>query len=280
MIFKKPKIKEVTSHDSFKISDTLPWMKERNRYALKFLDSFHKTMQRKYDYQVFMDLNSDSGYQKIGKDTIESLPMKVLEKNYFSKHIFVVDDLEDSNALNVRIKKRFPKSNSIIFNDNMNSVIDKIVPYIPESNIKHKVSCVGLLTLKYPDLEFDTIRLFYDMGINLIILFSLPWTDPEHYNFCIEEERELLNNFLPVKWSDFKPSAPITSNESFFRVIVKSFHNGMRDLGYKSNGSFHRIFNSDDSNLMFMGSYFSQTGAKKIQNTFTEKITTQVSLFG
>ncbi len=282
MIFEKfnPAIPLV--EDGFSIEAANSQTKKKNQLIRHFIKVYTGTMKRKFNYLVFVDLFSGSGIKKLKENEILSgSPALSLEnKGAFSKYIFCEKDKQLYDALKIRTNKYCKDENVALFNDEPNSLVEKLSYYIPESSRNYNVSTLCLVDMLSMDIEFETIKLLSELGVNFLLLFGLSWTSKSQFESSLDIEREQINSFLGVPWSVYEKRVNVTSNESFFRNIVKIYHQNLRSLGYISQGSFHKIENSEfDIDIFFSGYYSHTTNTRKIHSEVVKSITPQVSLF-
>lgn len=267
--------------DGFSAEPADSWILRKNQIIHQYLQVFSSTMRRKFNYLVYLDLFSGSGLKRIGDSqfTYGSPILAMDDSNSFSKHIFCEQSSTNADALRVRVNKYFRHKNVVVFKGNPNTMIDRLEYYIPDSTGKHKVSTICLIDPFSMDLEFETVKVLADLGVNFLVVLSLPWTRKEYFKTCVNEEREVLNSFLGIPWSEVG-DGNTSSDKLFFRTLVKSYHHQMHGLGYKAEGSFHKI---DESNLsvpfFFVGYYSNTVGIRKVHSEVLKKVVHQVRLF-
>lgn len=267
--------------DGFSAEQADSWILRKNKVIHEYLQVFTGTMRRKFNYLVFLDLFSGSGLKRIGDNqyTYGSPVLAMDDSNSFSKHIFCEQASTNTDALRVRVNKYFRHKNVVVFNGNPNTMIDRLEYYIPDSTNKHKVSTICLIDPFSMDIEFETVKALADLGVNFLLVLSLPWTRKEYFKTCVNEEREILNAFLGIPWSEVGDNS-INSDKLFFRTMVKSYHQQLQGLGYKAEGSFHKIEESNLSVPFFFTGYYSNTiGTRKVNSEVLKKVVHQVRLF-
>ncbi len=204
--------------DGFSIEPANALTKKKSQLIRHYIQVFAGTMGRKFNYLVLVDLYSGSGLKRYSTGEIASgSPFIALEnREAFSKYIFCEKDKQLFNALQIRTNKFYRKENVVVFNDEPYKLVEKLSYYIPESSKRHQVSTLCLVDPISMDIDFETIRLLSDLGVNFLFIFGLPWTSPDQFKICIEDEREQINSFLGKPWSNYENDVKINSNEIFF----------------------------------------------------------------
>jgi len=268
--------------DGFAIGRSSSWTLRKNQLIRHYLQVFTGTMKRKFNYMVYLDMNSGSGISRLenGTITIGSPVIALSNPDRFSKYIFTDKSKDHADALKIRIMKYCRDENSLVFHGDPNQLIERLIYYIPDSSKRYKVSTLCLIDASSLDMDFDTIRILSEIGVNFLVIFGLPWDSPDQYRICIEEQRELLNSFLGKPWSHYKNGLKIGNNELFFRNLVKFYHQNLMELGYMVKGSFHKIeSSSSDIPVFFCGYYSNTTGTRKIHTEVIKRLEAQVKLF-
>jgi len=283
MILEKFNPKLPASDDGFPIERGTLWTFQKNKIIHHFLHDFTATMRRKFNYLVYLDLFAGSGIINLGKKGFtHGAPVIALsEQNGFSKHIFCESNTNFADALRIRVNKYYRDKNSLIFNGNPNELIDKLVYYIPDSSEKYKVSTFCLIDPFSMDLDFETVRMLSELGMNFLVVMALPWSDKNHYKIYLDEEREKLNSYLGMPWSLVENDQSIDDNEVFFRLLIKNYHQNLKGLGYEGEGSFYPIDEHTHTEVpfFFVGYYRHTNTLKNIQPNPTKNKSTQVDLF-
>ena len=269
--------------DGFATDQALEWSPKKNQIIRHYLQVFSGTMERKFNYLVYLDLFAGSGLQRqsdgtiIGSSVVEALSISP----GFSKYIFCDHDQRKVEALRIRTNKYGRDKNAIVFQGTPNNLIEKLVYYIPESTKRDKVSTLCLIDAGDIDIDFDTVRLLAELGVNFLFILSFPWEDDLAFQRFIEEKREMLHAFLGKPWSQYEAGLNFNSNEVFFRNLVKIYHQNLRELGYLAKGSFHKFDAQTFKIPFFFAGYYSSTvETKRIHSQVKEKFVEQVKLFG
>lgn len=266
--------------DGFVIEDADPYFVEKSRILKHYLHIFTSTMQRKFNYLVYLDLSSGSGLKLLNNKIISGSPAIAFANTHsFSKYIFCEENQSQCDALRVRINKYCRHENVAILNGSPNNVIERLTYYLPDSSKGHRVSTLCVIDIKTLDTDFETIRVLSELGVNLLVIQNFIWADENVYLQFTEEQREKLNDFLGEPWSKYEKEGDTNSNEQFFRQLAKIYHNKLRSLGYISKGSFYPV-ESDDNELqhIFVG-YYSHTRITSNEQGEEIKPISQVRLF-
>jgi len=271
--------------DGFPIESDTPWTFQKNEIIHRFLQEFTSTMRRKYNYLVYLDLFAGSGLKNLGGyGYTYGSPVIAMSGEYgFSKHILCESNSNLSDALRIRVNKYFRNKNTVIFKGNPNELIDKLAYYVPDSSQKYRVSTICLIDPFSMDLDFETLRALSELGVNFLLVMALPWSGKDHFKEYMEVEREKLNSFLGMPWSQAQSDQNINSNEAFFRLLVKSYHQNLKLLGYDAEGSFYPIdelSNVEAEVPFFFAGLYRYTGTNKSEPTdLPETKSSQVNLF-
>lgn len=268
--------------DGFAIEATTSWTFRRNQLIRHYLHVFTVTMERKFDYLVYLDLYAGSGLKRLENgEIISGSPVIALsEPRHFSKYIFCEINKDYSDALKVRVNKYCRQENILVFNGDPNHLIERLAYYIPDSTKKNKVATLCLIDPFSMNIDFETVRILSELDVNFLVVLALPWNSKDSFHFCIDEERELLNAFLGKPWSNYESGMPVSNNEMFFRNLVKYYHQNLRELGYMAKGSFHKMEDTNyDIPFFFCGYYSNTTGTSKIHSEVLKRMSPQVKLF-
>ena len=105
--------------DGFPIESGSSWTFQKNQIIHRFLHQFATTMQRKFNYLVYLDLFAGSGIKRIRNRgyTYGAPAIALSEQNGFSKHILCESDPDLSNALRIRVNKYFREMNTVILKE-------------------------------------------------------------------------------------------------------------------------------------------------------------------
>ena len=141
--------------DGFAIEFTTSWTFTRNQLIRHYLHLFTGTMQRKFDYLVYLDLYAGSGLKRLenGEITSGSPVIALSEPRRFSKYIFCEINKNYSDALKVRVKKYCRHENILVFNGDPNHLIERLSYYMPVSTKKNKVATICLIDPFSIDIE-------------------------------------------------------------------------------------------------------------------------------
>ena len=269
--------------DGFAMCQAQEWSLKKNQIIRHYLQVFTGTMQRSFDYLVYLDLFAGGGLKRtydgqiVGSSVVEA----VSNSPGFAKYIFCEAEEKKLEALRIRTNKYCRHLNTVVFDGNPDEVIEKLSYYIPDSTRRNKVSTLCLVDCDDINVDFETIKFLAELGVNFLFILSFPWSDPSTYQDFILDRREDLRTFLGKPWSQYEKALNFNSNEVFFRNLVKIYHQNLRELGYMAKGSFHK-FDALEMNIpfFFAGYYSSTAESRRINTQVAEKLVDQVKLFG
>lgn len=263
--------------DSFAIEQASNRFISKAKIFQHYVQIFASTMQRKFDYLVYIDLQAGSGLKLVENQIVSGYSAMALgQKIPFSKLIFCDDNVDHCTALRVRVNKYARGRNTAIFQGDPNALVEKLAYYIPESGSRHKVAALCFIDLNTFHLAFDTIRLLAEIGVHFLIMIDFEREDPEAFSTVIEQQREQLNAFLGTPISALESELEVDSNEAFLRALAKVYHNQIRSLGFISKGSFHPV--EGHVPFVFTG-FYSHTNGVETEEEASNRDALQVSLF-
>lgn len=216
--------------DNFIISDVQPHSRDKHHYVKNYLDAFSTSMFDKWKHRCYVDLFSGSGIENVqgfGLDWGSPLIAAQMPKPF--TNLFLNDkDTTKIHALTERIKA-FPQPNApMIFNEDANSAVSKIVPLIPSR---------GSLTLAFIDpyglhISLDSIGLLSGRQSDLIIYFPdrvdmlRNWSE-----YYMDNEKSNLDQFLGTgEWRSLLSDA---NSDKHPELLYGIYEKQLRKFGYE-----------------------------------------------
>ena len=126
---------QTLQYDGLDTAEIGSWGITKYKLVTLYASVFIRSMRRKWESLVYLDLYSGSGRSKIrGTNRIvPASPMVVLGlEEKFSRYIFCERDLEKYRALDTRIKQEYPDLDIRLINGDANSEAEKILANIPQ----------------------------------------------------------------------------------------------------------------------------------------------------
>ncbi len=249
------------SNDGFAIREIEKWNVEKYRLIGKYIETFTQSMRERSEDMIYVDLTAGSGINKIKEtdDLILGSPLIALSNPIaFSKYIFCERETELVQALKIRINKQFRRKNVVIFGRDVNLMTDKFSFYIPKNNGKYKVSGICLIDAFSMNIHFEAIKALAELGMNFLLVFSMPFNEYQNHDYYKTEGKDTLEKFMGKPVGELEGLQDATTNELYFRYLVKNYKTSIESLGYKATGSFQPISSTEmDLPFYYLG-YFAQ----------------------
>lgn len=273
-------------NDGFAIPEIEQWNLEKYRLIGKYIETFTENRREKSEDMIYVDLTAGSGVNRI-KETGELVlgsPLIALSNPIaFSKYIFCERETELVQALKIRINKQFRRKNVVIFGRDVNIMTDKFSFYIPKATDKYKISGICLIDAFSMNIHFEAIKALAELGMNFLLVLSMPMNDYQNYHHYNTEEKENLEKFMGASFDQLEGLKETTDNELYFRHLVKNYKNQIEKLGYKTTGSFQPMTSNEMQLPLYYLGYFAQNHSaekmwKEVQKSTASR--SQIKLFG
>lgn len=273
------------THDGFAIPEIEQWNIEKYRLIGKYIETFTQSMRERSEDMIYVDLTAGSGINKVREsgDTILGSPLIALSNPIsFSKYIFCERETELVQALKIRINKQFRRKNVVIFGRDVNAMTDKFSFYIPKNTGKYKVSGICLIDAYSMNIHFEAIKSLAELGMNFLLVFSLPMNKFHNYNYYNTQGKDSLQKFMGASLKDLEGLKNATNNETYFRFLVKNYKTQIESLGYKTTGSFQPLSSKEMELPFYYLGYFAQDHSaekmwKEVQKSAASR--SQIDLF-
>ena len=170
-----PVIPEI--NDGFALDKASNDYHQKLKIIHQYLQLFSSTMKRKYDYLVYVDMQSGSGLKELdnGQVTSGSSAAALIYREHFAKYIFCSETLRESTRVESQSQYALSREQHRVFSrENPDEIVEKLSYYIPESNQKHQVATLCLLDLDGFSMSFDSIRLLV-LRLGFICLSPSGW---------------------------------------------------------------------------------------------------------
>ena len=243
------------SDDGLATPEIGAWGIYKYRLASLYSSMFARSMRRKWDYIVYLDLFAGAGHSRIRKtnNIVPAVPMLVLgSEAKFDKYIFCEENAENVSALEERIARSHAGENTVVLNSDTNKVVDRLLAEIPSGSRTNKVlSFCFVDPFKCSNLHFTTIETLSKKFMDFLILLPSGMDANRNFALYLSENETVLDNFFGnTDWRDrwLSPDNPRTRFEHFF---IDEFGRSMNNLGYIDPGAENAApVRSDEKNLL------------------------------
>ncbi len=244
--------KQLYNDDGLSITATEPWFKVKVQLLVSYIQSFTINVSDKVDDIVFVDLFSGSGLYSVGhqKEIFQGTCLASLSSEIpITKWIFCERDVEQANALKIRVNKYHREKNVVILDSPLDELVDKFRSYIPPSKAGHKVAVVCLIDPFSVDIPFATIDKLTSLGFSFLMPFTFMINNRLNHRYYLHENPEKFKRYVGT--GNFERLQSVESNEQFYKRLVRLYQNSMLVTGLNSAISTHKL----DSKLMDLPAY-------------------------
>ena len=268
--------------DDFVVTAAEPWFKVKVQVIHHYFESFVGTVSGRVDDLVVVDLFSRNGYCSSGHQR-EIFPESILSllaaRLPVSKWILCEEDAENARALKVRVNRHFRQENILIFEQHPSTLLDKFRYYVPQSKGKYKVATLCIVDPFNFKIELSVLDKLAGLGFSFLIPYTFTLNGKINYQHYLSEKEDRIKKYLGNSFEADKLKE-VTSNEQFYKRIVKYHQNRMLTIGLASSLSAHKL----DSSLMnlplfYVGMYSKNFSTKIIQQDVKQSEITQMGLF-
>jgi three-Cys-motif partner protein len=268
------------SKDDFIVTAVEPWFKVKVQVIQDYFQAFLGETTGRVDEIVLVDFFAGSGFYAIGHQK-EIVPMSSLlgfrQDPPFSKIILREPEPESAKALRVRVNKYFRGRNSVIFEEGVEDMIDKLKLYIPPSKKNYKVATLCLLDPFSINFQFSAIEKLAEMGYSFLVPYTLMLNSRTDYRYYQKEKREELKCFIGPNESSVMAA---NNNTEFYKKLVRSHQNNMLALGLSVSLSAHKLESKYmDMPMFYVGLFSKQVSAKTVGRDVKESMQQQIELF-
>ncbi|MCL4477063.1 MAG: three-Cys-motif partner protein TcmP [Nitrospirae bacterium] len=231
------------------------WGEEKYRHVALYSSLFAKSMRRKWECLVYIDLFSGAGRARIrGTNRIvNSSPLLVLGlPDKFDRYIFCEKERKKYEALKKRIKREFPDADSHYVEGDANQRFDEILAKMPDFRKSFRVLAFCFADpYALSNLKFETIRQLSARYMDFLVLIP----SGMEANRFVTKYTKVLNSPVDLflgssEWRAAWREAQ-KNKTPFEQFIVKEFGKSMESLGYIDSGLDLAVpIRSDDRNLL------------------------------
>lgn len=268
------------SADAFTVTAVEPWFKVKVQVLQEYLQAFTSQTVGLADEIVFIDLFAGSGFYTTGFQK-QLIPMPALQALScdppFTKLIFCEQSNEAFHALKVRVNKYFRGRNVVLFDGELDELVEKFRVYVPTNKKNYKVATVCLIDPFSFNYSFALIQKLAEQGYSFIVPYTFQLNARTDYRFYIKEHREKLMRFLGHNYTSIFTA---TSNADFYKKLVRIHQNNMLMLGLHVSIAAHKIESKQmDLPVFYVGFFSKLIPSKSIIKEVKESERTQFSLF-
>lgn len=271
------------SQDGFAIAEVEEWQRAKQSLIDIYLKANANRIDLRNKNKLYIDIGCGPGFSKstdgLGPFVGSPLRSLALEEN-FSRYIFIDQNPEYLRSLDVRVKKFFPKENVLLLDGNINEVIETLPHYIPAKQGKLMNAPLALIDIYSFDVHFETIRLLSELNVDLLLINAFPQADIHTYEFYLDEQRELLNDFFGFPWARIGELNEIKSDEQFFLLAMKAYAQQLKSLGYNVATSLQKYVPVPGRSPFFQVAYCTRSRLfNKVHKEATSNTVQQIDLF-
>lgn len=268
------------SKDDFTVTAVEPWFKVKVQVIQEYFQSFLGETVGRADEIVLVDFFAGSGFYAFGhQKTLLPMPslLALQQDPPFTKLIFCEQNQECAKALKIRVNKYFRGRNTLLFEEGVDELVEKLRLYIPPSKREYKVAVLCLIDPFSLNFSFATIEKLAALGYSFLMPYTFPLTSRHDFRYYLKEEREKVKRFVGPNESSLFASS---SNTEFYKKLVRTHQNNMLTLGLSVSVSAHKIESKQmEMPSFYVGMFSKQVSAKTIANDVKENAYQQFELF-
>jgi three-Cys-motif partner protein len=230
------------------------WGEEKYRHVQLSASLFIKSMRRKWDALVYLDLFAGAGRSQIrGTGRIVSAsPLLVLGMpEAFDKYVFCEGDKNFAEALETRCRRDFPNRKVVIIPGDANASTENIIAEMPRPGRSQKVLGFCFLDpFQMQNLQFLTIKTLSQRFMDFLVLIPSSMDANRNEQNYIQPRNKTLEKFVGnadwrSRWGKEKGTG-----KSFENFVVEEFGRSMHRLRYIDPGLKEALLiRSDEKNL-------------------------------
>jgi hypothetical protein len=259
-----------------------PWFLAKTGILRQSAELFISRLAAHTDEFMLIDLFAGNGLYTVGsrKERWPGLALDLMNSDLpFNRWILCERDKNNANALRIRTRRFFKNKQVLVFEDPITALTEKLSYYIPRSSRHHRVSALCLADSFSFEFPFEFVRLTRPLRLSFMIPFTFCLNDQHNYRFYLDEQREKLQRFLG-RSIEGTPLAAATNNRSFYKHLVRLYHQEMLLQGLGGSLSVHPL----DSGLMelpayYIGLFTSNPVVRNVQREVQQQMFTQFTLF-
>lgn len=246
--------------DDLYIDDVGAWAKEKYNLVGQYCHVFTKSMRKKWNNLVYIDLFTGSGYARIRetKKIVKNSALISLAIPYpFTKYILCEKDEIKYNTLKNRIDKDYCNYDVKVLNGDCNLIVDDIIKLIPKPSKENTVLCFCFVDPYSLNLNFSTIRKLSKYKIDFLILLALGMAARRNQQNYLNEENKSVDLFLDNK--NWRKDVDLNINPNdFLKYLADAYKKNMVNLKFQEDVIFHEVRSSDKNLSLYYLAFFSR----------------------
>ncbi len=268
--------------DDFVVTAAEPWFKAKVQVIHHYMESFVANMAGRVDDLVIVDLFSRNGFCSTGYQRevfAESTLSLLASKLPVSKWVLCESDPENAKALKIRINRYFRHENVLILEEQPAALIDKFRYYVPQSKGKQKVAILCLVDPFHFNIEFSVLEKLVGLGFSFLIPYTFTLNSKVNYEHYLVEKIDRIRKYLGNSF-EVEKLKEVSSNQQFYKRIVKYHQNRMLTTGLSTSLSAHKLTSGlMDLPIYYVGMYSKNFSTRMIQQDVKQSEITQMGLF-
>lgn len=259
--------------DGLIIPEIRLWSEYKYKLIGAYCNMFTKSMRRKWDNLVYIDLFAGAGYTKIKErnSIIKSSALIACSiPTIFDKYIFCEEDIDKLNALKNRIEREYPKLDVTYFHGDCNLMIPEIRNTIPKYSKGNTVLPFCFVDPYSLNLKFNTIRsLAGDCLMDFLILLALHMDANRNFKTYLNQNSNKIAQFLGIdSWRE-QFEAVNYSQKDFVKFLFDQYSSQMKSIGYVDPEHPHQVRSNEKNLPLYYLSFYSK---HPLGNEFFKKI--------
>ena len=271
------------SDDGFATAEVEAWQRAKQHFIDIYLKANTNRIDLRNKNKLIIDIGCGPGFNVSddGLGAFVGSPLRALALDEtINRFIFIDRDPDYLRALDVRVKKFFPQKNVLLLDGNINEVIETLPHYIPAKQDKLPNAPLALVDTYSFDVHFETIQLLSELNVDLLLINAFPHTGIHTYEFYLDEQRELLNDFFGFPWARVGEMNEIKSDEQFFLLAMKAYGQQLKSLGYNVATSLQKYTPAIGGSPYFQIAYCTKSRLfNKVHKEATSNSVQQIDLF-
>ena len=284
MFKRRSKKLQLSTEDGFPLLPVQPWYKDKLGIIQSYLKAYHQRFDLRNKTKMLLYIGAGPGLVSLNENDVKGTPGTPLEvmagEPGFQRYIFCEKNVDYAQALKVRLGKSQRNKHSIVIEGDINKTIEMLGPYLPERSANSPTAIFCIIDLQSFDLDSETLALLASMDIDLLLVNSFVHSAYYNYRFYLDEEREQLNAYFGSAWARFAEDCTLSSDTSFFMLVIKAYTEKLKQLGYNVSGTLHK-YNLEEAIVPYYQiAYCTKAKSlKKVKQEMVREAVKQTNLF-
>ncbi|WP_295770148.1 three-Cys-motif partner protein TcmP [uncultured Mucilaginibacter sp.] len=266
--------------DGLEIPEVGEWGIEKYKCLGYYAEIFTKSMSKKWNNLVYIDLFASSGYCKIKKTNriIKSGALISLSVTIpFKRYIFCEEDENLLNSLQQRVKRDYPNVDAHFISGDCNLKILDIINLIPKYSSNNTVLSFAFIDPFRLNINFRTVQMLCAYRMDILMLIATGMAATRNAKRYQNPTNETIAKFLDDNnWRSSYQGEADLNDQSFTQFLAATYKANLEKLGYTKASDFHAVrYRQNNMNvLLYHLAFFSKD---KLGNTFWDIVRTQYS---